>query len=96
MANQLASLREENFADAQKYKPERWLNPSPDDTAISVPFGWGRRSWLLRELVETQVSQAAAKVIAGKLLLMGIYKLCGCVSYCRLFVIIWSNIIMAI
>jgi len=67
MANQITSQREEHFEDPEKYQPERWLNR--DEYAHNdyqeysyLPFGYGIRSCLGRNMAETQMMLLTAKV----------------------------------
>lgn len=67
MANQITSQREEHFEDPEKYQPERWLNQ--DEHAHNdyqeyscLPFGYGIRSCLGRNMAETQMMLLTAKV----------------------------------
>lgn len=66
MANQITSQREEHFEDPEKYQPERWLNR--DEYAYDcqkyscLPFGYGVRSCLGRNMAETQMMLLTAKV----------------------------------
>lgn len=66
MANQITSQREEHFEDPEKYQPERWLNRDEyvyDYQEYScLPFGYGVRSCLGRNMAETQMMLLTAKV----------------------------------
>lgn len=65
MANQITSQREEHFEDPEKYQPERWLNQDEynDYQEYScLPFGYGVRSCLGRNMAETQMMLLTAKV----------------------------------
>ncbi|KAG8187132.1 hypothetical protein JTE90_004878 [Oedothorax gibbosus] len=64
--HQVASLQEENFGDAQKFIPERWVRPpdeikNPYRTYAWKPFGSGRRQcaghYLAREELQLAVSK---------------------------------------
>ena len=63
MANHVTSLREDNFEDAHKFKPERWLC---DEEYIhpfaAIPFGYGARACVGRKFAENQLWILAAKV----------------------------------
>ncbi|XP_018309022.1 probable cytochrome P450 12a5, mitochondrial isoform X2 [Mycetomoellerius zeteki] len=68
MANQITSQREEHFEDPEKYQPERWLNQ--DEHAHNdyqeyscLPFGYGIRSCLGRNMAETQMMLLTAKLV---------------------------------
>ncbi|XP_011707041.1 PREDICTED: cytochrome P450 302a1, mitochondrial-like isoform X2 [Wasmannia auropunctata] len=68
MANQITSQREEHFEDPEKYQPERWLNH--DEYARNdyqeyscLPFGYGIRSCLGKNMAETQMMLLTAKLI---------------------------------
>lgn len=63
-ANEVASLNEENFHDANKFKPERWLkhlDRSLEDCAI--PLSEGTRSFLGRDWLHQQLAVAIAKIV---------------------------------
>lgn len=65
MANQITSQREEHFEDPEKYQPERWLSRDEynDYQEYScLPFGYGVRSCLGRNMAETQMMLLTAKV----------------------------------
>lgn len=67
MANQITSQREQLFEDPEKYRPERWLSQSeyahnPYHEYSCLPFGYGARSCLGRNMAETQMMLLAAKV----------------------------------
>lgn len=64
MANKVACLREENFLDAEKFKPERWLNESLQQIHpfAAIPFGYGRRACIAKSFAQTQLSLTIAKV----------------------------------
>ncbi|XP_032684777.1 probable cytochrome P450 12a5, mitochondrial isoform X2 [Odontomachus brunneus] len=68
MANQITSQREQLFEDPEKYRPERWLNQ--DEHAHNfyqeyscLPFGYGARSCLGRNMAETQMTLLIAKLV---------------------------------
>ncbi|XP_076171890.1 putative cytochrome P450 12a5, mitochondrial [Ptiloglossa arizonensis] len=65
MANQITSQREENYEDPEKFRPERWLKNSSDaDTDFScLPFGYGARSCLGKNMAETTMMLLTAKLI---------------------------------
>lgn len=63
MANQLACLREENFVDSTKYKPDRWLSDNNiHHPMATIPFGYGRQACLAKSLAEMQLAVGVAKV----------------------------------
>lgn len=64
LATYLSSLREENFDDAVKFVPERWLNSEiqNESSFASIPFGYGPRSCLAKNLAEMQLSLIIIKV----------------------------------
>ncbi|XP_071571496.1 probable cytochrome P450 12a5, mitochondrial isoform X1 [Temnothorax nylanderi] len=68
MASQITSQREEHFEDPEKYQPERWLNR--DEYAYNdyqeyscLPFGYGVRSCLGRNMAEIQMMLLTAKLV---------------------------------
>ncbi|XP_014477119.1 PREDICTED: probable cytochrome P450 49a1 [Dinoponera quadriceps] len=68
MASQITSQREQLFEDPEKYRPERWLNQ--DEHAHNfyqeyscLPFGYGSRSCLGRNMAETQMTLLIAKLV---------------------------------
>ncbi|XP_069680719.1 probable cytochrome P450 49a1 [Periplaneta americana] len=64
MTSHVTSLREENFEDATKFKPERWLLHEEDIHPFSaIPFGHGPRACVGRSLAELQLWLTVAKVI---------------------------------
>ncbi|XP_018401084.1 PREDICTED: probable cytochrome P450 12a5, mitochondrial [Cyphomyrmex costatus] len=68
MANQITSQREEHFEDPEKYQPERWLNQNEhthnDYQEYScLPFGYGIRSCLGKNMAETQMMLLTAKLV---------------------------------
>nr|XP_034192784.1 probable cytochrome P450 12a5, mitochondrial isoform X1 [Osmia lignaria] len=64
MANQITSQREENFEDPEKFRPERWLNSKKEDTDFSyLPFGYGARSCLGKNMAEAKMMLLTAKLI---------------------------------
>lgn len=67
MANQIMSQREQYFEDPDKYRPERWLNKdehahNPYQEYLHLPFGYGARSCLGRDMAETQMMLLTTKV----------------------------------
>lgn len=63
MANQITSQREENFEDPEKFRPERWLNCKKEGTDFSyLPFGYGARSCLGKNMAEAKMMLLTAKV----------------------------------
>ncbi|XP_036145873.1 probable cytochrome P450 12a5, mitochondrial isoform X2 [Monomorium pharaonis] len=68
MANQITSQREEYFENPEKYQPERWLNRDEythnDYQEYScLPFGYGVRSCLGKNMAETQMMLLTAKLV---------------------------------
>lgn len=66
IATHLSSLREEHFEDANKFNPERWLSPETSgsiESFASIPFGYGLRACLAKDLAEIQTSLLLVKVI---------------------------------
>lgn len=68
MANQITSQREEHFEDPEKYQPERWLNQdkyvhSDYQEYSCLPFGYGVRSCLGKNMAETQMMLLTAKLV---------------------------------
>ncbi|EFN81219.1 Probable cytochrome P450 49a1 [Harpegnathos saltator] len=68
MANQITSQREQLFEDSEKYRPERWLNQ--DEHAYNfyqayscLPFGYGARSCLGRNMAETQMMLLITRLV---------------------------------
>lgn len=67
MANQIMSQREQLFEDPEKFRPERWLNQAEHahnsyQEYSCLPFGYGARSCLGRNMAETQMTLLIAKV----------------------------------
>ncbi|XP_033339232.2 putative cytochrome P450 12a5, mitochondrial [Megalopta genalis] len=65
MANQISSLREENYEDPEKFRPERWLSSNcEENTDFScLPFGYGIRSCLGKNIAETTMMLLTAKIV---------------------------------
>lgn len=65
MANQIACLREENFEDAKKFMPERWMRCDERDIHpfATIPFGYGPRNCLGKGTAQRQLWLVTAKVI---------------------------------
>lgn len=66
LATHLSSLREEHFEDAEKFKPERWIDsPRSKEMEIlaSIPFGHGPKACLAKELAETQINLLIYKIL---------------------------------
>ncbi|XP_053984395.1 ecdysone 20-monooxygenase isoform X1 [Hylaeus volcanicus] len=60
----IAGLNEENFKDADKYMPDRWLNPvTPHSPLVVAPFGFGRRICPGKRFVELALQLILAKII---------------------------------
>lgn len=65
LATFLSSIREEHFEDALKFKPERWLGPGVSEemeVLASIPYGYGPKSCLAKDLAETQINLLMFKV----------------------------------
>ncbi|XP_060531044.1 probable cytochrome P450 49a1 [Cylas formicarius] len=69
IATHLASLRDEYFEDALKFNPERWFSPevSPIGDEIqrfaSLPFGYGPRGCVAKELAEIEIGLLVIKTV---------------------------------
>ncbi|XP_068085700.1 probable cytochrome P450 301a1, mitochondrial [Anabrus simplex] len=64
LASHVSSLREENFEDAYKFKPQRWLTDDQDiHPFAAIPFGHGPRSCVGRSLAELQLWMLTAKLV---------------------------------
>ena len=65
IATKLSSLREEYFDDATKFKPERWIDqevPKEMDTLATLPFGYGAKACIAKDLAEAEISLLIYKV----------------------------------
>lgn len=64
MANQISSQREENFEDPEKFKPERWLNPSEECSPKNsyLPFGKGLKSCIGESMAKLEMMLLTTKV----------------------------------
>ncbi|EFA02864.1 probable cytochrome P450 301a1, mitochondrial [Tribolium castaneum] len=64
MVTSLSSWREEYFEDAHKFMPERWLTPIDDmQLFASIPFGYGAKACLGKELAEMQIGALITKIL---------------------------------
>ncbi|XP_076683489.1 putative cytochrome P450 12a5, mitochondrial isoform X2 [Andrena cerasifolii] len=65
MANQITSQREENYEDPDKFRPERWLTSSSKENTdfSSLPFGYGARSCLGKNMAEANMMLLTAKLV---------------------------------
>ncbi|RZC41860.1 cytochrome P450 301a1, mitochondrial, partial [Asbolus verrucosus] len=64
MVTSLSSWREEYFEDAHKFMPERWLNPVDEmQVFASIPFGYGAKACLGKELAEMQIGALMTKLL---------------------------------
>lgn len=68
VATRISSLKEEHFEDAHKFLPERWLKPELGlinkdlkDFAC-MPYGYGARECIAKELAEMQIALLISKV----------------------------------
>lgn len=67
-ANHLNGISEEYFEDAAKFKPERWLTNelggfgNEYQTFASMPFGYGARSCIAKEMVEMEIAMLLMKI----------------------------------
>lgn len=73
MANQITSQREENYEDPDKFRPERWVTGSAREynEFSCLPFGYGTRSCLGKNMAETEMMLLTAKVL--ELLILFLY-----------------------
>lgn len=64
IATHLSSLKEEHFEDATKFNPDRWLTPHVNviENYASIPFGYGPRACVAKDLAETQIGTLLFKV----------------------------------
>lgn len=66
IATHLSSLREEYFEDATRFKPDRWLDGDNEiyytNIPATIPFGYGPKSCLARELAEMEIAIFIFKV----------------------------------
>ncbi|XP_037939996.1 ecdysone 20-monooxygenase-like [Teleopsis dalmanni] len=65
-----ACLKESNFQEAHKYRPERWLDPAGNfsvnnqsSSTIVVPFGIGKRTCPGKRFVEMEIVLLVAKLL---------------------------------
>ncbi|XP_008208149.1 probable cytochrome P450 12a5, mitochondrial isoform X1 [Nasonia vitripennis] len=64
MANQITFMREENFEDPEKFKPERWLKNDDSFSVYSyLPFGKGLRSCMGENIAKLEIMLLTAKII---------------------------------
>lgn len=67
-AAHLNNMREEYFEDAEKFKPQRWLSNDAGgfgnefQNFASMPFGYGPRSCLAKEMAETAITSLIVNV----------------------------------
>lgn len=67
-AAHLNILYDEYFEDAQKFKPERWLSSDTGgfgndyQAFASMPFGYGQRACMAKDLAETQIATLLYKI----------------------------------
>lgn len=66
----IACLNENNFQEALKFKPERWLNENGefdskfcDASSIVLPFGTGKRACPGRKFAEIELQMLLIKII---------------------------------
>ncbi|XP_059062923.1 probable cytochrome P450 301a1, mitochondrial isoform X2 [Achroia grisella] len=65
MSTQDASLKENNYDDAIRFCPERWLKPDAKDyhAFASIPFGFGARKCIGQNIAETMLSMLTIRLI---------------------------------
>ncbi|XP_063927892.1 probable cytochrome P450 301a1, mitochondrial isoform X2 [Zophobas morio] len=64
MVTSLSSWREEYFEDAHKFMPERWMSPLDEmQSFASIPFGYGAKACLGKELAEMQIGILITKIL---------------------------------
>ncbi|CAG9788365.1 unnamed protein product [Diatraea saccharalis] len=65
MSTQDAALKESNYDDATKFKPERWLKADAKDyhAFASIPFGYGARKCLGQNIAETMMTLLTIKMV---------------------------------
>ncbi|KAJ8667005.1 hypothetical protein QAD02_008667 [Eretmocerus hayati] len=65
MANQISSLREENFEDPHKFRPERWLRNDNNSypKCSYLPFGKGLRSCMGENMAKLQMMLLTSRII---------------------------------
>ncbi|CAH0560806.1 unnamed protein product [Brassicogethes aeneus] len=69
VATRISSVRDEHFEDSHKFMPERWLHPELGlinkdlkDFAF-MPYGFGARGCIAKELAEMQITILLSKVL---------------------------------
>lgn len=68
-ANHLNGMSEEFFEDAQKFKPERWITNeiggigNEYQSFASLPYGYGARHCVAKEMVEIEIAMLLCKII---------------------------------
>lgn len=103
MAHYMACTKEENFIDANKFKPERWLASTTNDEwqqqnqlahqLATIPYGYGKRANLAKELIEMQLAQAVARVNINYNFIKIVVFILLC-FFCRLLKVMLLNTIM--
>ncbi|CAH2983054.1 unnamed protein product [Chilo suppressalis] len=65
MSTQDAALKESNYDDATKFKPERWLKGDSKyyHAFASIPFGYGARKCLGQNIAETMMTLLTVKTM---------------------------------
>lgn len=67
IATHLISLNEEYFEDADKFKPERWLNDEMESMEkqlyISIPYGYGLKACFGKQMAQMQISYLLVKIL---------------------------------
>ncbi|XP_026752510.2 probable cytochrome P450 301a1, mitochondrial [Galleria mellonella] len=65
MSTQDASLKENNYDDATKFCPDRWLKTDAKDyhAFASIPFGFGARKCIGQNIAETMLSMLTIRLI---------------------------------
>lgn len=58
----MACMKEQNFEEPERFKPERWLEQDIIHPFSSIPFCSGPRSSFVKQLTEIQLWTCIAKV----------------------------------
>lgn len=64
MSTQETAIKENNYDDALKFSPERWLKEDAKEyhPFASIPFGYGSRKCLGQNIAETMISLLTIRV----------------------------------